>query len=208
MHGAGRCKFVDSSSCHEAAPTPGKLTPSRWPRAAAFMVPENSSMAQVQSSVLGLAVAAGLNLYAAVLMVGFGLRFGWISGLPGDLNVLANPIVLSVAGVLYALEFFADKVPFVSVAWDSVHTFIRPLGGAALALASTAKLSPEVQALAMLAAGSVALGTHSTKMSYRLLAHAHHSSRSATMGSSPAARRAGSHAPNTATKRNTTAIAA
>jgi hypothetical protein len=130
------------------------------------------SSIQLFSSVLGLAVAAGLNLYAAVLMVGLGLRFHWISGLPGELDTLANPVVLSAAGVMYALEFFADKVPYVSVAWDTVHTFVRPIGGAALALATTAHLSPEMQALAMLAGGTVALGTHSTKMGYRLIAHA------------------------------------
>lgn len=124
------------------------------------------------SSVLGLSFASGVNLYAAVLVVGMGQRLGWISGLPGDLHVLENPIILGIAGVMYFLEFFADKIPYVSVAWDTVHTVIRPIGGAALALASTAKLSPEVQALAMLAGGSIALGSHSTKMGYRLLAHA------------------------------------
>jgi hypothetical protein len=73
---------------------------------------------------------------------------------------------------MYFLEFFADKIPYVSVAWDSIHTVIRPLGAAALALASTAHLSREMQVVAMLAGGTVALGSHSTKMSYRLIAHA------------------------------------
>ena len=73
---------------------------------------------------------------------------------------------------MYFLEFFADKIPYVSVAWDSIHTVIRPLGGAALAFASASKLSPEMQAIALLAGGSLALGSHSTKMGYRLLAHA------------------------------------
>ena len=127
---------------------------------------------QMLSSVLGLAFASGVNLYASVLVVGLGIRFGWLTGLPGDLNTLASPLVLIPASVMYFLEFFADKIPYVSVAWDSIHTFIRPLGGAALALASTAKLSPEVQALAMLAGGTVALGSHSTKMGYRMIAHA------------------------------------
>jgi hypothetical protein len=124
------------------------------------------------SSILGLGFASGVNLYAAILVVGIGERMGWLSGLPGELSVLANPIVLAVAGFLYFLEFFADKIPFVSVAWDSIHTVIRPLGGAALALASASKLSPEMQALALLAGGSLALGSHSTKMGYRLLVHA------------------------------------
>jgi hypothetical protein len=124
------------------------------------------------SSILGLAFASGINLYAAVLVTGLGIRFGWITGIPGDLNVLANPIILGIAGLMYLLEFFADKIPYVSVVWDSIHTVIRPLGGAALALASAAHLSPEAQVLATLAGGSIALGTHSTKMGYRLIAHA------------------------------------
>lgn len=124
------------------------------------------------SSILGLGFASGVNLYASVLVVGLGVRYGWLQGLPGDLQVLANPVVLAIAGVMYFLEFFADKIPYVSVAWDSVHTFIRPLGGAALALASAAHLSPEMQAVAMLAGGTAALGAHSTKMGYRLIAHA------------------------------------
>ncbi len=127
---------------------------------------------QTLSSILGLAFASGVNLYAAVLMVGLGLRFHWISGLPGDLAILANPIVLSVAGLMYFLEFFADKIPFVSIAWDTIHTVIRPLGGAALALASASNMSPLEQVLAFLAGGSIALGTHSSKLGYRLLAHA------------------------------------
>ncbi|MGI8745691.1 MAG: DUF4126 domain-containing protein [Bryobacteraceae bacterium] len=127
---------------------------------------------QILPSILGLSFASGVNLYAAVLVVGLGTRYGWIGGLPGELHVLANPFVLAIAGVLYFLEFFADKIPFVSVAWDSVHTFIRPLGGAALALASASNMSPFAQVLAMLAGGSIALGTHSTKLGYRLLVHA------------------------------------
>lgn len=130
------------------------------------------SAIQTLSSILGLSVASGVNLYAAVLMVGLGLRFGWISGLPAELHALTNPIVLIIAGVMYFLEFFADKIPFVSVVWDTIHTVIRPLGGAALALASASNMNPTMQVIAFLAGGSIALGTHSTKMGYRLLAHA------------------------------------
>ena len=117
---------------------------------------------QTLSSILGLSLASGVNLYAAVLVVGLGERYGWIGGLPGELHLLANPIILIVAGVMYILEFFADKIPFVSVAWDTIHTVIRPLGGAALALASAANMSPLAQAVAFLAGGSIALGSHST----------------------------------------------
>jgi hypothetical protein len=131
-----------------------------------------TNMIATLSSVLGLAIASGVNLYAAILVTGLAIRFGWATGLPGDLRVLAHPAVLSAAAVMYALEFFADKIPFVSVAWDAVHTFLRPLGGAALALAATANLSPMAQILAVLAGGSIAFGSHATKMGYRVLAHA------------------------------------
>ncbi len=127
---------------------------------------------QTLSSILGLSLASGVNLYAAVLVVGLGQRFGWIGGLPGELNVLANPIVLSIAGLMYFLEFFADKIPFVSVAWDTIHTVIRPIGGAVLALASASNMSPLAQVVAFLAGGSIALGSHSTKLGYRLITHA------------------------------------
>ena len=127
---------------------------------------------QTLSSILGLSLSSGINLYASVLVVGLGLRYGWISGLPGELHVLANPIILTIAGIMYFLEFFADKIPFVSVAWDTIHTMIRPLGGAALALASASNMSAPAQVMAFLAGGSIALASHSTKLGYRLVTHA------------------------------------
>jgi hypothetical protein len=127
---------------------------------------------QTVTSVLGLAIASGVNLYAAVLVIGLGLRFDWIKGLPSEMDVLANPLVLVAAGAMYLVEFVADKIPFITPVWDAIHTLIRPLGAAALALGATADLSPAVQTLAGLAGGSVALGAHSSKMGVRLLAHA------------------------------------
>lgn len=127
---------------------------------------------QTLASVLGLSFSSGVNLYASILVVGLGARLGWLHNLPGNLEVLGHPLILGTAAVMYFLEFFADKIPYVSVAWDTIHTVIRPLGGAALALTSVSNLSPEVQALAVLAGGSIALASHSTKMSYRLIAHA------------------------------------
>ncbi|MBM3787563.1 MAG: DUF4126 domain-containing protein [Acidobacteria bacterium] len=123
------------------------------------------------SNILGLAIGAGLNLYAAVLVTGLGLRYGWISNLPGELSLLAHPAVLVAAGVMYVAEFAADKVPFFTPVWDAIHTFIRPVGAALLALSATANLDPVVKAIAMLAAGTLALGTHSSKMGFRLMAH-------------------------------------
>lgn len=125
----------------------------------------------VLTNVLGLAVGAGLNLYAAVLVTGLGIRYGWLGQLPADMQVLGHPVVLGVAGVMYAAEFVADKVPFFTPIWDGIHTFIRPVGGALLALGATGDMDPMVRTLAMLAAGTVALGTHTSKMGVRLMAH-------------------------------------
>ena len=124
------------------------------------------------SNVLGLAIGAGLNLYAAVLVTGLGIRYGWLHNMPGELGLLAHPVVLIAAGVMYTAEFFADKVPFFTPIWDGIHTFIRPVGGALLALSATADMDPMVKVLAMLGAGTLALGTHSSKMGFRLMAHA------------------------------------
>lgn len=125
----------------------------------------------ILTQVLGLAIGAGLNLYAAVLVTGLGIRYGWLPQLPADLQVLAHPAVLITAGVMYAAEFIADKVPFFTPIWDGIHTFIRPVGGALLALGATGDMDPMIRMLAMLAAGTLALGTHSSKMGVRLMAH-------------------------------------
>ena len=123
------------------------------------------------SNVLGLAIGAGLNLYAAVLVTGLGIRYGWLHDMPGELGLLAHPVVLIAAGVMYAAEFVADKVPFFTPIWDGIHTFIRPVGGALLALSATADMDPLVKVLAVMGAGTLALGTHTSKMGFRLLAH-------------------------------------
>lgn len=120
---------------------------------------------------LGLSFASGVNLYATVLVVGLAQRYGWFPFLPEELSVLGDPVILGVAGVLYALEFFADKIPFVSMVWDGFHTFIRPLGAAALALGAAKQFGPVGQAAAFLIGGAVALGSHSTKAGARVLAH-------------------------------------
>jgi len=123
------------------------------------------------AGILGLSVVSGINLYLAVLTVGLAERFHWISGLPPELHVLAHPAVLIAAALLFLIEFFADKVPFVTVIWDGIHTLVRPVGGALLALGAAGNLHPTVQVIAMLAGGTIALGTHGSKMGFRLLAH-------------------------------------
>jgi hypothetical protein len=129
-------------------------------------------LAQGIASLLGLGVASGLNIYAAVLTVGLAQRFGWLTGLPQGLDVLSHPAVLIGAAVMYLAEFVADKIPGFTPIWDGLHTFIRPLGGALLAFGAAGNLDPKLQVLAMLAGGTLALGTHATKMGTRLAAHA------------------------------------
>jgi hypothetical protein len=125
----------------------------------------------VIANVLGLAIGAGLNLYAAVLVTGLGIHYGWLTRLPAELNILGHPAVLAAAAVLYIAEFVADKVPFLTPFWDGVHTFIRPAGAALLAMGAAGGMDPLARTLAMLAAGTVALGAHSSKMGVRLVAH-------------------------------------
>ncbi|MBI1356246.1 MAG: DUF4126 family protein [Acidobacteria bacterium] len=119
---------------------------------------------------LGLSFASGINLYATVLVIGLAQRFEWFSFLPEQLRVLSDPVVLWVAGILYALEFFADKVPFVATVWDGFHTFIRPTGAALLSMGMAEQMGPGAQVAAFLIGGSVALGSHATKAGARAMA--------------------------------------
>ena len=118
---------------------------------------------------LGFSLAAGVNLYATVAILGLASRFGWV-GLPERFAVFDSNFVIAVAGTLYVVEFFADKIPWVDSAWDAIHTAIRPLGGAFIAVASLGELGDGVpwSDLAMAAlGGSVAAGAHLAKASTR-----------------------------------------
>lgn len=126
---------------------------------------------QTLAAILGLSTVSGINLYLTVLLAGAGQRFGWIHGLPADLAILGHPVVLGAAALLFLLEFAADKIPFITPIWDGLHTFIRPVGGALLALGAAGELHPAAKVVAMLAGGTIALGTHGSKMGVRLLAH-------------------------------------
>jgi hypothetical protein len=115
---------------------------------------------------LGAGFSSGLNLYATVATLGLLQRFGVIE-LPSSLQILAHPIVLGIALALYAIEFFADKIPYFDTIWDSLHTFIRPPAAAVIAYGATGAVSPEWRWAATLLAGGVALTAHGTKASTR-----------------------------------------
>ena len=78
---------------------------------------------------LGFSLAAGVNLYATVAILGLASRYDWVE-LPEQFKIFDNPWIIGLAGVLYVVEFVADKIPWVDSLWDSVHTLIRPVGGA------------------------------------------------------------------------------
>lgn len=120
---------------------------------------------------LGFSFAAGINLYATVALVGLSSRFGWVD-LPERLRIFDNDVVIGVALVLYVVEFAADKIPWVDSAWDTVHTFIRPLGGALIAVAALGEASPTLEGLIALLGGSIAASTHLTKASARVAVNA------------------------------------
>jgi hypothetical protein len=117
---------------------------------------------------LGFSVAAGVNLYATVALIGLASRFGWVN-LPPEYAVFDNNWVIVVALVLYSVEFVADKVPWVDTLWDAAHTFIRPIGGAAVAVAALGESSPAMTALIAVVGGTVAAGAHATKAGTRVV---------------------------------------
>jgi hypothetical protein len=122
---------------------------------------------------LGLASLAGLNLYLTVFVTGLAINQGWINiaQTHPDLAVLGHPAIVAIAGVLYLLEFFADKVPWVDSFWDTVHTLIRPVGGAFLAIRVLGEPDPVYDVITALLAGSVTLMVHSVKAGTRLVAN-------------------------------------
>jgi len=123
---------------------------------------------------LGLAALAGINLYLTVFATGLAIHFHWITLAPQyqSLEVLGNPWIISIAGSLYFLEFFADKIPWLDSIWDAVHTVIRPIGGALLAIQVLGHPSPAFTVIVALLAGGTSLVAHTAKAATRLASNA------------------------------------
>ena len=117
---------------------------------------------------MGASWASGINLYAVLLVLGFGGATGNID-LPADLQVLENPLVLAAAGLMYCVEFFADKIPGVDTGWDAIHTFIRIPAGAMLAASAVGDVSPVMEIAAAIVGGGLATTSHATKAGTRML---------------------------------------
>lgn len=122
------------------------------------------------SVALGLAALAGVNLYLTVFATGLAIHFHWITlaSRYQSLEVLGNPWIIGIAGALYLLEFFADKIPWVDSIWDAVHTVIRPIGGALLAIQVLGHPSPAFTIIVALLAGGTSLIAHTAKAATRL----------------------------------------
>ncbi|MDQ3143375.1 MAG: DUF4126 domain-containing protein [Pseudomonadota bacterium] len=121
-----------------------------------------------------LSLLAGWRLYLVTLVTGLGMKFGWI-GLPDQLaalDILANNWVLAIAAVGTFAEFFADKIAWIDSAWDAVHSFIRPLGGALLSAAVIDAGDPTWQVASFLLGGGGALIAHAGKAGARTLVNA------------------------------------
>lgn len=121
-------------------------------------------------AVTGVALFAGIRLYATVLTVGLCIRYGLLA-LPPELSalsVLSHPYVLVAAGVCAAAEFLADKIPWVDSLWDAVHTFVRPAGAALIAFAAAGALDPAAEVAVVLLCGAVAFTSHAAKSGTRL----------------------------------------
>jgi len=120
--------------------------------------------------IVPLAFAAGLNVYATIAVIGLSGLFDLVS-LPESLHVFENPWVIGVALAMFTIEFIADKVPWFDSVWDAVHTLIRPLGGAFIAMTAIGVASPATTTIAALIGGSTALTTHFMKAGARAAAN-------------------------------------
>ncbi len=121
---------------------------------------------EVFALLAAVGFAAGLNLYATVAVLGLLARFGHLP-LPPGLQLLGTWPIIAASLALFALEFFADKIPAFDLIWNALHTFIRVPVAGLVAYQATAQLSPEHQLLATLLGAAVALAAHAGKMAAR-----------------------------------------
>jgi hypothetical protein len=110
--------------------------------------------------------ASGLRLYAVLFLTGLAGWMGWVE-LPAGLQLLQHPLMLGASGFMFAVEFFADKIPGVDTLWDAVHTLIRIPGGAVLAAAVFGGDQPTWAAIAALLGGALAATSHAAKATTR-----------------------------------------
>ena len=128
-------------------------------------------MLQTLAVALGLAALSGYSLYLTVFLTGLAVHFDWIHLAPqyASLHVLADPAIIIVSGILFIIEFFVDKIPWLDSLWDAIHTFIRPVGGALLAIQALGHPGPVFNVIIGLIGGAVTFTSHSVKTGTRLV---------------------------------------
>ncbi|MGD9974465.1 MAG: DUF4126 domain-containing protein [Desulfatirhabdiaceae bacterium] len=127
---------------------------------------ELNNISHIIALTMGVAWASGINLYAAILMLGLLGSTGNIT-LPPDLLILTNPMVIFASGAMYLVEFVADKIPGVDTGWDALHTFIRIPAGAILAANAVGNVNPAVALAAGILGGGLSAGSHTFKAGIR-----------------------------------------
>lgn len=120
---------------------------------------------------LAFAVGAGINLYATVLVLGLAARFDWVE-VPATLEPVGSVWVIGGAAVLYLLEFLADKIPWIDSLWDAIHTLVRPIGAAVVAVVALGPASPGMEIAAALLGAAIGASTHAAKAGTRLAVNA------------------------------------
>ena len=128
-------------------------------------------IASILALTMGASWASGINLYATLFMLGVLHQTGNIA-LPPELLLVADPLVIAAAGVMYMIEFFADKIPGVDTGWDAIHSFVRIPAGAVLAAQAIGDVSPAAELAAALLGGTLAAGSHALKASSRVAINA------------------------------------
>lgn len=126
------------------------------------------SLVHTIALTMGVAWASGINLYAAVAVLGLAGSTGYVH-LPDTLAIVQDPLVIIAACFMYCVEFFADKVPGVDTTWDALHTFIRIPAGAMLAAGAVGDTTPALVVAAGLVGGGITAATHATKAGTRML---------------------------------------
>jgi hypothetical protein len=134
------------------------------------VIDDHQLMLTALGYTIPLAFASGLNVYATVAVLGLCSHYGLVA-LPEQFKAFDHPMVITVALVMYLVEFVADKIPWLDSVWDMVHTVIRPIGGALVAVTALGETSPAMTTVVALLGGSVAMTTHLTKAGTRAAAN-------------------------------------
>ena len=126
------------------------------------------TLIQTIALTMGVAWASGINLYGTLLALGIMSGMGYVD-LPPGLQIIGDPLVIAAAGLMYMVEFFADKVPGVDTGWDTIHTLVRIPAGALLAAGAVGEVSQVAELAAAIVGGGIAAGSHFTKAGTRVL---------------------------------------